>query len=86
MQQLNQVQLLQAKITAITSQLQLKTGPAPNATPTTQPHGITNVNSRNLLAINMTKENFYIYDHWEALHEENFMNTQISQKCSRQKF
>ncbi|CAI7996002.1 Transformation/transcription domain-associated protein [Geodia barretti] len=36
--QLNQVQLLQAKITAITSQLQLKTGPAPNATPTTQPH------------------------------------------------
>ena len=40
LQQLNQVQLLQAKITAITSQLQLKTGPTPNATPTTQPHGI----------------------------------------------
>ena len=40
LQQLNQVQLLQAKISAITSQLQLKTtGPAPNTTPTSQPHG-----------------------------------------------
>ena len=38
-QQLNQVQLLQAKISAITSQLQLKTGPASTATPTTGAQG-----------------------------------------------